>query len=110
MKKIVLEKTMPKSRNEREIAGYRDALNIIHENNEHIPIKSTFILQFHRDLYKFEPTSIGGSFKSADNVLGEEDTEGNKFVRFHPVQAGETSSAIEALCNAYHNVMSQTEA
>lgn len=110
LKKIVLDKTMPKSRNEREIAGYRDALNTIHENNEHIPIRSTFILQLHRDLYKFEPTSIGGAFKSVDNIIEEEDIEGNKFVRFRPVQAWETPSAIEALCEAYHNAMSQTEA
>ncbi|MCI5920344.1 MAG: IS66 family insertion sequence element accessory protein TnpB [Roseburia sp.] len=54
LKKIVLDKTMPKTRNEREIAGYRDVLNTIHENFTHIPIRDTFILQIHRDLYKFE--------------------------------------------------------
>ena len=45
LKKIVLDKTMPKTRNEREIAGYRDVLNTIHENFQHIPIRDTFILQ-----------------------------------------------------------------
>ena len=39
LKKIVLDKTMPKTRNEREIAGYRDVLNTIHENFQHIPIE-----------------------------------------------------------------------
>ena len=38
LKKIVLDKTMPKTRNEREIAGYRDVLNTIHENFQHIAI------------------------------------------------------------------------
>ena len=40
LKKIVLDKTMPKTRNEREIAGYRDVLNTIHENyiNSRMPL------------------------------------------------------------------------
>lgn len=46
LKKIVLDKTMPKTRNEREIAGYRDVLNTIHENFQHISIRDTFIFQF----------------------------------------------------------------
>lgn len=44
LRKIVLEKTKPKSRNEQEIAGYRDVLNTIHENYEHIPVRASFIL------------------------------------------------------------------
>lgn len=110
LKKIVLDKTMPRSRNEREIAGYRDVLNIIHENNEHIPIRSTFILQLHRDLYKFENTGIGGAFKSVDNLIEEEDAEGNKFIRFSPVPAWETPEAIDRLCEAYHYAVNNTEA
>ena len=102
LRKIVLDKTMPKSRNEREIAGYRDVLSIIHDNNEHIPIKSTFILQLHRDLYKFENIGIGGVFKHVDNVIEENDLKGNKSVRFNPVSAWETPGAVEELCDAYN--------
>lgn len=110
LKKIVMDKTMPKTRDEREIAGYRDVLNTIHENYEHIPVRSTFILQLHRDLYKFEDVGIGGNFKSVDNIIEEQDIEGNKFVRFQPVAAWETPEAIEMLCEAYNNVMNQTNA
>ncbi len=110
LKKIVLDKTMPRSRDEREIAGYRDVLNTIHDNNEHIPIRSTFILQLHRDLYKFENNGVGGVFKSTDNVIEEEDVEGNKSIRFNPVPSWETSDAIEKLCEAYNFAISNTEA
>lgn len=110
LKKIVMDKTMPKTRDEREIAGYRDVLNTIHENYEHIPVRSTFILQLHRDLYKFEDVGSGGNFKSVDNIIEEQDIEGNKFVRFQPVAAWETPEAIEMLCEAYNNVMNQTNA
>lgn len=105
LKKIVLDKTMPKTRNEREIAGYRDVLNTIHENFPHIPIRDTFILQLHRDLYKFENVSKGGSFKTADNVIKEEDASGNKFVRFIPLPAWETPEAIINLCTAYNEAI-----
>ena len=110
LKKIVLDKTMPKTRNEREIAGYRDVLNTIHENFQHIPIRDTFILQLHRDLYKFENSSNGGRFKTADNIIEEEDERGNKFVRFRPLPAWETPDAIINLCTAYNEAINKGEA
>lgn len=110
LKKIVLDKTMPKTRNEREIAGYRDVLNTIHENFPYIPIRDTFILQLHRDLYKFENASNGGRFKTVDNVIEEEDAGGNKFVRFSPLPAWETPEAIINLCTAYNEAINKSEA
>lgn len=75
LKKIVRKKTMPQSRSEKEIAGYRDVLATIHESHDYIPPKPTVILQLHRDLYKFSGKSIGGSFKNSDNVIAEERPE-----------------------------------
>ena len=53
IKKIVCDKAMPQTRNEKEIAGYRDVLNTIHENYDYIPTTPNMILQLHRDLYKY---------------------------------------------------------
>ena len=58
LKKIVMNKTTPRGRSEREIAGYRDVLNTIHENHDYIPIRPGMILQLHRDLYKFSNASF----------------------------------------------------
>ena len=80
LKKIVREKTMPQTRSEKEIAGYRDVLATIHESHDYIPPKPTVILQLHRDLYKFSGKSIGGSFKNSDNVIAEELPDGRKIV------------------------------
>lgn len=44
LKQLVNETTAPKNRAEEEIAGYRDALNIVHENFDSIPITPNFIL------------------------------------------------------------------
>lgn len=101
LKKLVMDKTTPKSRVEQEIAGYRDVLNTIHENYDYMPIKPGIILQLHRDLYRFMGPGSGGQFKITDNVITEEDSAGNKKVRFKPVPAWETSETMEALCKAF---------
>lgn len=62
-------------------------------------------LQLHRDLYKFEGYDIGGKYKTVDNVIEEEDTIGNTFIRFRPVPAWETPAAVEALCAAFEQAM-----
>ena len=110
LKKLVTNKTTPKSRNEQEIAGYRDVLSTIHESYEFIPVRPSIILQLHRDLYKFSGKSIGGAYKNADNVIAEEDNEGNRFVRFQPVPAWETPDSIEALCDAFDDAIARNEA
>ncbi len=105
LKALVKDKTTPKTRNEREIAGYRDVLNTIHESHDYISIRPNMILQLHRDLYKFEGYNFGGKYKTADNIIEEEDTQGNKFVRFKPVPAWETPEAIENLCNEFDKAL-----
>ena len=100
LKALVKDTTRPKSRNEQEIAGYRDVLNTIHDNHDYIPPKPSIILQLHRDLYKFEGFDIGGKYKTADNIIEEEDMAGNKSVRFQPMPAWATPEAIEELCKA----------
>ena len=100
---LVQDKTRPKTRNEDEIAGYRDVLGTIHENHDHIPLKPPIILQLHRDLYKFEGYDIGGHYKASDNIIEEVDREGHESVRFRPVPAWETPEAVERLCQAYES-------
>lgn len=110
LKKLVTNKTTPRSRNEQEIAGYRDVLSTIHDSYEFIPVRPSIILQLHRDLYKFSGKSIGGAYKNADNVIAEEDNEGNRFVRFQPIPAWETPDSIEALCDAFDDAIARNEA
>ena len=69
LKSLVSNKTMPKTRNEQEIAGYRDVLATIHESHDYIPVKPTIILQLHRDLYKFSGKTIGCVYKASDNLI-----------------------------------------
>lgn len=109
LKKIVLDKTTPKGRSEREIAGYRDILNTTHENYDFIPIRPNMILQLHRDLYKYSNLAIGGSFKNSDNIIAEELPDGTKRVRFQPVPAWETSEAMDILCSTFVDALADVE-
>ena len=110
LKSIVANKTVPRTRNEQEIAGYRDVLSTVHESHDFIPVKPSILLQLHRDLYKFSGRASGGSYKSADNVIAEEDGAGNRFVRFQPVPAWETPSAMDAICAAWEEAMADGNA
>ena len=109
LKKIVMNKTTPKGRSEREIAGYRDVLNTVHENYDFIPVRPGMILQLHRDLYKFSNSAVGGRFKNADNLITEELSDGTKRVRFQPVPAWETTEAMEILCKAFQEAAADPE-
>lgn len=110
LKKLLANKTTPRSRDEQEIAGYRDVLASIHEDYDYILVRPSYILQLHRNLYKFSGKSIGGNYKNADNVIAEEDADGNRFVRFQPLPAWETPEAIEYICAAYDDAIHHSDA
>ena len=101
LRQLVQQKTAPRSRSEREIVGYRDVLNTIHENHEYIPVKPSYILQLHRDLMKPAGLSYGGHFKNVQNYISETQADGTAVTRFTPVAPYETESAIEAICAGY---------
>lgn len=105
IKKLALAKTNPKNRDEEEIAGYRDVLNTIHESHDHIELKPSVILQLHRDLYKFSAAKFGGHYKNVDNVITEQDAEGNVSVRFQPVDAWEVPEALSKICSGYNTAV-----
>ncbi len=109
LKNLVQAKTTPRNRDESEIAGYRDVLNTIHENYDYIPINANYILQLHRDLYKFLGNVDGGIFKTSDNVIRETDMEGNEKIRFRPVAAWETPASIDELCKAFSLAKDETD-
>lgn len=106
---IVNNKAKPKTRNEEEIAGYRDVLNTIHENYDYIDVNPSVILQFHRDLYKYSGMSYGGKFKNSQNYIEETLVDGTKKIRFTPLSPVETPIAIEELCNSYNEIIRKGE-
>ncbi len=105
IKQLMLEKTMPRNRDENEIMGYRDVLNTIHESHDFIPIRPSYILQLHRDLLKRAGLSYGGHFKNVQNYINETKADGTQVTRFTLVPPHETEAAIEAICESYERTI-----
>ncbi|MDR0273281.1 MAG: Fic family protein [Clostridiales bacterium] len=109
LEELVKDKSAPRNRTEQEIAGYRDVLATIHESYDYIHPRPNIILQLHKQLYSFAGTSIGGSYKNADNYITETDAEGNEKVRFKPTPAYLTANAMESLCDSFIKSIEKNE-
>ena len=101
LRDLMEQKTEPKNRDEREIAGYRYVLDMIHASHDDIPVTPNVILQLHRDLYRFQDVSFAGRWKDSDNVIAERDADGQMVARFRPTSAAGTPAAVGRLCDAY---------
>ena len=97
LRELMEHKVEPRNRDEREIAGYRYVLEMIHEGHDAIPVTPAVILQLHRDLYRFQDASFAGRWKDSDNVIAERVENGNLVTRFVPTSAAATPSAIERI-------------
>lgn len=107
LKAIMAYSTEPSSRAEEEIAGYRDALSLIHEQHDFIPVTPSVILQLHRDLMAHTAISYGGHWKDSDNEIVSIDDQGNRFVRFRPPSALATPGLIEEACRSLNDALSR---
>ena len=110
IRQLVEEKTAPRNRDEQEIAGYRDALNIIHENFDAIPITRNYILQLHKVLYSHMNNPMAGQTKSVQNYISATDPNGHTETLFTPLAPFETPEALDRICDEYNRVIGNMEA
>ena len=109
IKQLVEEKTTPRNRDEQEIAGYRDALNIIHESFDAIPITQNYILQLHKILYSYMNNPMAGRTKSVQNYIGATYPDGHVETLFTPLAPYETAEALDRICEEYNRVIGNME-
>lgn len=105
IRELVNEKTTPRNRDEQEIAGYRDVLNIIHENFDVIPISKNYILQLHKILYNHMNNQFAGRTKSVQNYISATYPDGSTTILFTPLAPYETPEALERICEEYNRVI-----
>ena len=101
LRDLMAERVEPRNRDEREIAGYRYVLDLIHESHDAIPVTPGVILQLHRDLYRFCNDSFAGHWKDTDNLIAEYSETGELVARFRPTSAVATPDAIAKICEEY---------
>lgn len=109
LRELVEEKTTPRNRNEQEIAGYRDVLNIIHENFDVIPISKNYILQMHKMLYSHMNNPMAGQTKNVQNYISATYPDGHTEVLFTPLSPIETPNALEKICDEYNVIVGNME-
>ena len=105
IRQLVEEKTTPRNRDEQEIAGYRDALNIIHENFDTIPVTRNYILQLHKILYSHMNNPLTGRMKNVQNYISAGYPDGRTKILFTPLAPYETPEALDKICEEYNKVI-----
>lgn len=100
---IVNQNSAPRDHNEREIAGYRDALSLIHQGYSVMDFDEGVIRRLHIIMMGLTDYDNSGKYKQTNNNIIEEDISGHRKVRFIPVSAEETPYAMEQLVLAYQD-------
>lgn len=101
IQEIVNQSSAPLNHDEAEIAGYRDALNLIHTDYKRLDLCEKDILSLHSTLLSYTNYQYSGKYKQTNNVILEIDAQGNRHVRFRPTTAEETPQAMEQWYLAY---------
>ena len=109
IKQLVEEKTTPRNRDEQEIAGYRDVLNVIHESFDAIPISRNYILQLHKIMYSHMNNPIAGQTKNVQNYISAAYPDGHTKILFTPLAPFETPEALDRICEEYNRVIGNME-
>jgi len=105
IKALVRDREEPRNRSEQEIAGYRDAMELIHQTGSDMPVTTNVIRQLHQTLNRYLPEE-GGHWKTMDNEIVEKDADGNiTRVRFEAVAAVETPQAMQDLMDGYERAL-----
>ncbi len=107
LRPLVLGRARPADRSEAELQGYREALKLIHAEASRLIITPALIRRFHRMIQA--DAGDAGQWKKVDNEIVELRPGAAPRVRFKPVSAKDTSTAVEQLCRAYHHTLDQTK-
>ncbi len=108
---IVLKAGEPEaeSRSQTELAGYRDALTLIHENAADMPPTENVLRQLHGRLMGYTAAG-GGDYKSAPNDIVEQDGHGGVArIRFRTVSPALTGTAMAELHEGLARALAEDE-
>ena len=95
VKAVIMGRALLQDRDEEEVRGYRQALDLIHSQGITLSISRETILELHR-LTKGEIWDAG-EFKERDGDIIERHTNGRTRVRFKTVSASKTPEYVDRL-------------
>ena len=100
---IVFGKPLLRDRDEEEVRGYRDALQLIHEQGMALPVSEDTIRRLHR-LTRGEIWDAG-QYKEKESDIIEKYPDGRERVRFKTVPAAETPACMRELIERWHDCL-----
>ncbi len=109
--RIVKDAAAPiaEDRSQAELAGYRDALNLIHHNAADMPVTENVVRQLHGTLMHYTAAG-GGTYKRTGNDIVERDPGGGiTRVRFRTVEPALAPQAMSALHEQLTRVLDEGE-
>ena len=101
---MVLRSAEPKGKSEQEIAGYRDALSLVHEHWDSLDFSEDTIKRLHRLVFRYLPEG-GGTWKVVDNFIIERYQDGSERIRFRPTPADGTKEAMSLLLARFDSLV-----
>lgn len=102
---VVLGKPIPRDRNEEEVRGYRNALNLIHGSATRLAISEETVLELHR--LSRGLSGDAGQYKQKDVDILETYPDGRSRVRFKTVSARRTPKAMGELISRWDDAGQQ---
>ena len=108
VRRLVHRERLPSTEKERQIAGYRDALDLALEPGEHLTLSVSLMRQLHEVLYAH--TSHGGGRWRVTNVeIIKRNDHGQKTVLYRTLSPSAITEALKELVVCYHLGLEQHE-
>lgn len=104
---VIFGKSHLQDRNEEEVRGYQSALSWIHRKHDAISFTPETVLRLHA--MTRPDTWDAGAFKKEDGEIIEKHTDGRVTVRFRPVSAKDTPTAIHTLCETSKRILHEKQ-
>jgi Fic family protein len=89
---VVFGSARLRDRDEAEVRGYRDALKLIHDRRDELPVSAETVLRLHR--LSHAGAGDAGQYKQRDSDIIETQPDGRVRVRFKTLPAAETPAAM----------------
>jgi len=105
IKTLILGQPLLRDRNEEEVRGYRDALQLIHSQGSKLPVSDRTIRRLHR-LARGEIWD-GGKYKEKDSDIIETHADGTQRIRFKTVPVAQTREAMSALLTLWNSCLKE---
>ena len=104
---VIFGKNQLKDRNEEEVRGYREALNLIHQNYESLTLNAELICRLHRMIHG--QIWDAGQFKEKDGDIIETFPDGRRRVRFKTVPAKNTVDCLNNTLELYREAVREQQ-